>query len=107
MDLSQEIPLTKDLKIKLLRWLKSGSINRNDLQSIERENEATLWELLNEMDRISDEINCDSCRRAGNCYLKESEARRAEIDAEMEAYREKARKDHEEEMRKRMERAKR
>lgn len=46
------IPLNRELKITLLRWLKNGAINVLELHAIREENEMTLDEINAEIARL-------------------------------------------------------
>lgn len=52
------IPLNRELKITLLRWLKNGGINVIELHAIQEENEITLDEINAEIARLSKLDNC-------------------------------------------------
>lgn len=52
------IPLNRELKITLLRWLKNGGINILELHAIREENEMTLDEINAEIARLSKLDNC-------------------------------------------------
>lgn len=55
---SRVIPLNRELKITLLRWLKNGGINVIELHAIQEENEITLDEINAEIARLSKLDNC-------------------------------------------------
>lgn len=52
------IPLNRELKITLLRWLKNGGINVIELHAIQEENKITLDEINAEIARLSKLDNC-------------------------------------------------
>lgn len=52
------IPLNRELKITLLRWLKNGGINILELHAIQEENKMTLDEINAEIARLSKLDNC-------------------------------------------------
>lgn len=53
------IPLNRELKITLLRWLKNGGINVIELHAIQEENKITLDEINAEIARLSKLDNCE------------------------------------------------
>ena len=68
-----EIPMNRERKLLLLRWLKQGYIDSLELSQIQKDNPITDEEIENELDRLAicmHDEECQRLQRLGFCKLK-------------------------------------
>lgn len=65
-----KIPLSREIKLTLLQWLRDGQIDLLTLQNLQRLHTLTDEAIQEELDRLylirADEI-CQRCKRLGLC----------------------------------------
>lgn len=68
-----EIPMNREKKLLLLRWLKQGYIDSLELSQIQKDNPITDDEIESELDRLAmcmHDEECQRLQRLGFCKLK-------------------------------------
>ncbi len=73
-----EIPMNRERKLMLLRWLKQGYIDSMELSRMQKESPITDDEIETELDRLAKCMHDEECKRLqrlGFCKLRKQGGR--------------------------------